>query len=88
MKFTNCALSDVAFEMQEFLEKPVVDRTGLPGRYDFTLTWTPSTAPAGEEAGAPGIFTAVEEQLGLRLLPVKAPADVLVVEHVERPTAN
>ena len=88
VKFTNCAMSDVAFEMQEFMEKPVVDQTGLPGRYDFTLTWTPSTAPASDEAMAPGIFTAVQEQLGLRLQPTKAPADVLVIEHTERPTAD
>ena len=89
VKFTNCAMSDVAFEMQEFMERPVVDTTGLPGRYDFTLTWTPSTAPAGDEAAtAPGIFTAVQEQLGLRLQPTKAAADVLVIEHAERPSAN
>ncbi len=88
VKFTNCAMTDVAFEMQEFMEKPVVDQTGLPGRYDFTLTWTPSTAPAGEEAGAPGIYTAVQEQLGLRLQATKTAADVLVIEHVERPSGN
>ncbi len=89
VKFTNCAMSDVAFEMQEFMERPVVDTTGLPGRFDFTLTWTPSTTPVGEEAAtAPGIFTAVQEQLGLRLQPTKMAADVLVMEHVERPSAD
>ena len=89
MKFTNVAMSDMALEMQGFMERPVVDTTGLQGRYDFTLTWTPSTAAASSEAaGAPGIFTAVQEQLGLRLQPVKAPADVLVVERAERASAN
>lgn len=44
VRFTNCAMSDVALEMQGFLERPVVDQTGLPGRYDFTLRWTPSLA--------------------------------------------
>ena len=89
VKFTNVSMSDMALEMQGFLERPVVDTTGLQGRYDFTLTWTPSVAAGSEGAAtAPGIFTAVQEQLGLRLQPVKAPAEVLVIEHAERASAN
>ncbi len=88
VKFTNVAMSDVVLEMQGFLERPVVDTTGLQGRFDFTLTWTPSSAPASGETAAPGIFTAMQEQLGLRLQPTKAATEVLVVERVERPSAN
>ncbi len=89
VKFTNVGMSDMALEMQGFMERPVVDMTGLEGRYDFTLTWTPSVAAAGDGAAtAPGIFTAVQEQLGLRLQPTKAPVDVLVIEHAERASAN
>jgi len=72
---------------------PVTDQTGLAGVYTFTLQWDPSaglnlgpsdTAPAG-----PSIFTAIEEQLGLHLASGKAPAEVVVIDHIEKmPTAN
>lgn len=87
-KFTNNSMSDFALGMQAYLDRPVVDETGLSGRYDFTLTWTPDTSPANEPDAAPGIFTAVQEQLGLRLEATKGPTDVLVVDQVERPSAN
>jgi len=68
----------------------VVDRTGLTGRYDWTLTWTPANTEPGALANsdAPDLFTAVQEQLGLKLLPAKTPVQVLVVDHIERPSAN
>lgn len=87
-KFTNNSMSDFALGMQAYLDRPVVDETGLPGRYDFTLKWTPDTSPASEPDAAPGIFTAVQEQLGLKLEATKGPADVLVIDHVERPSPN
>jgi uncharacterized protein (TIGR03435 family) len=67
----------------------VVDQTGLTGRYDFRLLWTfdESKAPTDGSA-APGIFTAIQEQIGLKLEPVKAQTDVLVVDKVEHPSAN
>jgi uncharacterized protein (TIGR03435 family) len=63
----------------------VVDRTGLSGSYDFTLEWAPdlNTAPTG-----PSLFTALDEQLGLRLEPAKVPMQVVVIDRVERPTEN
>jgi uncharacterized protein (TIGR03435 family) len=73
------------------LGRPVVDRTGLNGRYDFTLKWTPDLNSAASTADAdagPSLFTAVQEQLGLKLDSTKAPAQVLVVDHAERPTDN
>jgi uncharacterized protein (TIGR03435 family) len=74
----------------------VVDRTGLTGKYDFTLTWTPDqgAAPPGPDGGAtenvpgPSIFTAIQEQLGLKLEPAKGPVKTLVIDHIERPSAN
>jgi uncharacterized protein (TIGR03435 family) len=70
----------------------VIDRTGLPGRYDFTLSWSrddpSSRQPDSPEPAGPGIFTAVQEQLGLKLEPVKIPTQVLVIDSVERPSAN
>jgi uncharacterized protein (TIGR03435 family) len=75
-------------------QRPVVDRTGLTAKfYDIELHWTPD-APSGSPTGdapppdAPSIFTAVQEQLGLRLESTKGPVDVLVIDHVERPTED
>jgi len=68
----------------------VVDKTGLTGKYDFTLLWSPDemhTADATEPAG-PSIFTALQEQLGLKLDSTKGPVDVVVVDHVEMPSEN
>jgi uncharacterized protein (TIGR03435 family) len=81
------------------LDRPVVDKTGITGTFDFSLRWTPDEsqfsalglrAPAaGDNANAPPpLFEAIQEQLGLKLEPVKAPAEVLVIDHVERPTEN
>jgi len=71
------------------LDRPVVDQTGLQGQYDFVLKWTPNDADAADPAlASPGIFTAMQEQLGLKLEAVKAQADVVVIDKVERPSAN
>jgi uncharacterized protein (TIGR03435 family) len=72
---------------------PVLDRTGLTGLYDFTLTWAPEPLTASETAtnalaDAPSLFTAIEEQLGLKLIPSKAQVEVIVVDHIEPPSAN
>lgn len=65
----------------------VVDKTALAGNYDFDLKWTPDDQQGTSDAG-PTLFTALEEQLGLKLVPAKAPVDVLVIDHAERPTEN
>jgi uncharacterized protein (TIGR03435 family) len=65
------------------LTYPVVDKTGLAGIYSFNLNWS-----IKDDDGLPAMTTAVEEQLGLKLVPSKAVMDVLVVSHMERPTAN
>jgi uncharacterized protein (TIGR03435 family) len=70
----------------------VVDKTGLKGTYDFTLKWSSGlVAPdAGQESRAdtPSLFTAIQEQLGLKLVPTKGPIEVIVIDHVERPSEN
>ncbi|HXE07671.1 MAG TPA: TIGR03435 family protein [Acidobacteriaceae bacterium] len=68
--------------------RPVVDKTHLTGKYDFTLTYVSAANAASDETGGPSVFTAVEEQLGLKLVPAKAPLDVLVIDSVERPAEN
>lgn len=65
----------------------VVDKTGLTGNYNFTLKWTPENMEATETSG-PSIFTAVQEQMGLKLEPVKVPTKVLVIDSIERPSEN
>ena len=105
-------VSDARLEMfanalSHQLGRIVLDKTGLSGRYDFTLHWTPEPgegpampggpgpgrddhggAPPPPEQSGPSIFTALQEQLGLKLESQKAPVDILVVEHVERPSEN
>jgi uncharacterized protein (TIGR03435 family) len=67
--------------------RTVVDKTGLMGNYDFDLKWTPDNQQGTSDAG-PTLFTALEEQLGLKVVPAKGPVQTLVVDHVERPTPN
>ena len=87
-RFTNNSMSDFALGMQAFLDKPVVDETGLTGRYDFVLKWTPDESNTNDPNAPPGMFTAVQEELGLKLEPTKGPTDVLVIDHIERPSEN
>jgi len=76
------------------LERNVIDKTGLTGKYDLHLRWTPDNAPAPMLNGAPDpdppppLFTALQEQLGLKLVAAKGPVETLVVDHVEQPTEN
>lgn len=84
---------------QVVLDRPVVDRTGLTDHFDFQLTFVPDDSqfnghpPAFPAATAaanaiPGLFDALQQQLGLKLTSEKVPADVLVVDQVHRPTVN
>jgi uncharacterized protein (TIGR03435 family) len=66
------------------LGRPVLDRTGITGEFDIELKWAPDENP---DSG-PSIFTALQEQLGLRLEAQRGPVDLLVIDHVERPSAN
>lgn len=71
------------------LGRPVVDRSGLTGAYDIDLQWTPTGSNGETPPGdVPSIFTALQEQLGLKLTPDKDQMQVLVIDQVERPTLN
>jgi uncharacterized protein (TIGR03435 family) len=84
--------------LSQRLDRPVVDRTGLSGRYDFLLQWTPEVGeprvdPGGNplptaDTTGPSIFSAVQEQLGLRLESAKGPVEVLVIDRAEMPDEN
>jgi uncharacterized protein (TIGR03435 family) len=89
MKFTDNSMSDFRLGMQYFLDKPVVNETGLDGRFTFTLRWTPDDFKGTTDGdGPPGMFTAIQEQLGLKLEVSKGPVDVMVLDRVTRPSAN
>jgi len=100
LKVVNVTMRDFCMGMQSVvMDKPVVDQTGLTGHYDFALTWTPDGSqffqtgtripePRDDPNAPPGLYTAIQEQLGLKLEAVKAQAEVLVVDHAERPSAN
>jgi uncharacterized protein (TIGR03435 family) len=71
------------------LDRPVIDKTGITGRFNFHLEYSiDGTATPDELITAPPIFTAVQEQLGLKLVPTKGLGEVLVIDRVERPSEN
>ena len=96
----NATMADFAGLMQQaVLDRPVLDQTGLTGRFDFTLNWTPDDSqfggmgakippPTDSATAPPNLYTAIQEQIGLKLDATKAPADVLVIDHVEKPSEN
>jgi uncharacterized protein (TIGR03435 family) len=67
----------------------VIDKTGLTGKYDLSLKWRPDNQPPSDNSDElPGLFTALQEQLGLKLESSKGPVDTLVIDHIEMPTEN
>jgi uncharacterized protein (TIGR03435 family) len=97
---TNATMADFSHLMQSaVLDRPVVDQTGLNGKYDFLLKWTPDQSqfggmgikvpPPSDAADAPPpLFTAIQEQIGLKLDAGKAAVEVLALDHIEQPSAN
>jgi len=92
----DATMGDLAWVMQRSaLDRPVVDKTGLLGRYDFDLEWTPDETQFGGNVPTakpnnpkPDLSTAMREQLGLRLEATRGPIEAIVIDHVERPSAN
>jgi uncharacterized protein (TIGR03435 family) len=90
--------------LSQQLGRTVIDKTGLTGKYDFTLQWTPDESqgpmfkgadgappggnPAPPESSGPSLFTAIQEQLGLKLESQKGPVEIIVIDHVEKPSQN
>jgi uncharacterized protein (TIGR03435 family) len=100
---TNMSMKEFATWMQSsVMDKPVVDQTGLTAKYDFTLKWTPDDSQFAQFRGAvtpppaagdnpnapPSLYTAMQEQLGLKFSATKAMDDVIVIDHIEKPSPN
>ncbi len=97
-------LSNLTSMLTNYLHRPVIDRTGLTGIYDYTLRWTsddgqsqssssiqggsPSGLPSTDPSGGASLLTAIQEQLGLKLESAKSPIELTVIDHVERPSGN
>ena len=91
-------ISTLVMILTQTVDRTVMDKTALTGKYDLKLDWTPETAastspgtdsavPPPDDSG-PSIFTAIQDQLGLKLEPAKAQVEVLVIDHVEQPSPN
>ena len=89
---TAATIDMLAYALSNATGRPVVDKTGLTGRYDYSLDWSPGTGVSTAESPAanagPTIFTALHEQLGLKLKAANTPMDVIVIDHIDRPSGN
>jgi uncharacterized protein (TIGR03435 family) len=85
---TNVHMNYLALFLSRIVDRPVVDKTGLTGFYDFRLEFAPERPPGAEQIEGPSIFEALKQQLGLRLDATKAPSEHIVIDSVEKPTAN
>lgn len=91
-------LAAMLMGMGQTVDRVILDKTGLTGKYDWVLKWTPAEAGMGlgpkgangsaPDPDAPGLFTALQEQLGLRLEAQKGPVQVIVIDHLEPPSPN
>jgi uncharacterized protein (TIGR03435 family) len=86
---SHMTLPALAMLLSRFERQTIVDMTGLQGSFEVNLEWTPQNAPPVDSDTGPSIFTAVQEQLGLKLESRKGPLDVRVVDHADQiPAAN
>jgi uncharacterized protein (TIGR03435 family) len=88
------SMIDLSQKLSRLLDRPVVNNTGLEGNYDFKLQWTPDVEPSTpdgrtiESPLGPALFSALQQQLGLRLDAAKGPVDFLVIDRADRPSEN
>jgi bla regulator protein blaR1 len=104
LRFQQARIAGLVFQLSVQLGRTVIDKTGLTGEYDFALAWLPEPgqggpesiglppqalpSPAPSDPNRPSIFTAIQEQLGLRLDSQRGPVDMIVIDSVEKPTEN
>ena len=88
MEITRGSMEALAQQVSRSAGRPVVDKTGLTGLYQYRLEWLPENRISDTESNIPSVFTALEEQLGLKLEATRVPFQFLVVDHAERPSEN
>ncbi len=99
MTVSYATMTEFASLMQRYvaLDRPIVDHTGISGKYDFKLSWAPDPSQFNGDSpwpitndinSPPSLYTAIQEQLGLKLQPIKEPIDVLAIDSVEKPSEN
>ena len=81
-------MSELAATLSGTMNRMVLDRTDLSGVFNFTLDFAADGAPIDASQNLPSLQTALQEQLGLKLEPARGPVEVLVIDHVERPSEN
>ena len=95
METTGVSLDEIARGVLSLMERPVINRTGIEGRFDLRLEFAPDEStpgmrlpPSDDPPGAPSVFQAIQQQLGLKLEPARGPGEFLVIDHIERPSEN
>ena len=95
MKGGSRTASEIATALASFVaDRMVIDRTGLSGRFDFELRWTPDNlqpaapTPGAPAADAPSLFVALQEQMGLKLESQRGPVEFVIIDKIEKPTEN
>ena len=83
---TGAPMAFLVGQLSEQLGRPVIDKTGLTAHYDFSLKWSPD--PDAAETSGPSLFTALQSDLGLKLQSTRAPVEILVIDHAEKPEPN
>lgn len=88
MEAPNGTMAQLATQLSVTAGRPVVDKTGLTEHYAYTLDWLPANGDPEPDSNVPSMFTAVQEQLGLKLESGKASIEMFVIDHVEKPSEN
>lgn len=90
LEATNSSMHDLVDLYAKFMDRPVIDQTGLTGNFDFTMTYESNPLAPGpfSELAGPDLFRAFQDQLGLKFEATKGPVEILVIDHAERPSAN
>jgi uncharacterized protein (TIGR03435 family) len=88
MEATNGTMEKLARQLSVTAGRPVIDKTSLAGYYAYTLDWLPANLTPQPDSDIPSIFTAVQEQLGLKLESAKAPVEMLIIDRAEKPSEN
>ena len=82
MSATKMSIHNFAHTLSGYARRSVIDKTGLQGDFDFKFDWSP------QDPNSPSIFTALQEQLGLKLQAEKGPLEFLIIDHAEKPSEN